>query len=125
MSSGTILLVEDDSNDVVLIQRAFRKANLTNLIQVASNGEEAINYLNHHAPDQDKTKYLRPLLILLDLKLPVMSGLEFLAWLKHVDLIIPVYFYQSFHYRCLRPVVFLIGRNIEGSTYGLHFHIIY
>jgi CheY-like chemotaxis protein len=72
----TVLLVEDDTNDVLLVRRAFRKAGLTARIEVASDGEAAVEYLGraqtHGAPG----------LLLLDLKLPRRPGLEVLGWLR-------------------------------------------
>jgi CheY-like chemotaxis protein len=78
----TILLVEDDPNDVLLIQRAFRKANLANPIQVMNDGEAAVQYLSGQEPYADRDRYPLPMLMLLDLKLPRRSGLEVLEWLK-------------------------------------------
>ena len=78
----TILLVEDDPNDVFLIQRAFRKANLANPIQVMKDGEAAVQYLSGQEPYADRDRYPLPMLMLLDLKLPRRSGLEVLEWLK-------------------------------------------
>lgn len=78
----TILLVEDDRNDVFLIQRAFRKANLANPIQVMKDGEAAVQYLSGQEPYADRDRYPLPMLMLLDLKLPRRSGLEVLEWLK-------------------------------------------
>jgi len=78
----TILLVEDDSNDVLLMQRAFRKANLTHPVQVARDGQEAIEYLNHQGNFADLTRYPLPALILLDLKMPRKNGFETLEWLR-------------------------------------------
>ena len=78
----TILLVEDDPNDVFLIQRAFRKANLANPIQVMNDGEAAVLYLSGQEPYADRDRYPLPILMLLDLKLPRRSGLEVLEWLK-------------------------------------------
>ncbi len=78
----TILLVEDDPNDVFLIQRAFRKANLANPIQVMNDGEAAVLYLSGQEPYADRDRYPLPMLMLLDLKLPRRSGLEVLEWLK-------------------------------------------
>jgi len=79
----TVLLVEDDPNDILLIQRAFRKANLTNInMQVIQDGDAAIDYLNGAGDYTDRDHYPFPVLILLDLKLPRRSGLEVLGWLR-------------------------------------------
>ncbi len=78
----TILLVEDDPNDVLLIRRAFRKSNVANPIQVVGDGEEAIAYLSGQGPYADRERYPLPLLLLLDLKLPRKSGFEVLEWLR-------------------------------------------
>ena len=77
----TILLVEDDPNDIILIKRAFSKANITNPLQVVEDGEEAIAYLAGKDRYSDRRKYPIPILILLDLKLPRKSGHEVLEWL--------------------------------------------
>jgi|SRR6266487_6681039 len=82
-SGYTILLVEDDSNDVLLMQRAFRKANLTHPVQVARDGQEAIEYLNHQGNFADESRYPLPTLMLLDLKMPRKDGFETLEWLRH------------------------------------------
>ena len=78
----SILLVEDDPNDIILIKRAFEKANITNPLQVVENGEEAISYLDGKGRYGDREKYPLPILILLDLKLPRKSGHEVLEWLR-------------------------------------------
>ena len=77
-----VLLVEDDPNDVVLIQRAFRKANIVNPIYIVENGEDAIDYLAGKGKFKDRNKYPIPTLVLLDLKLPRISGHEVLAWVR-------------------------------------------
>lgn len=82
MEPQTILLVEDDTNDVLLIQRAFRKAHVVNPLQVVGDGEQAITYLTGQPPYSDRERYPLPALVLLDLKLPRKSGLEVLAWLR-------------------------------------------
>lgn len=79
----TILLVEDDPNDVILVKRAFEKAGIANPIQVVDNGEDAQAYILGLDRFSDRKKYSLPEVILLDLKLPRKSGLEVLAWLKH------------------------------------------
>lgn len=78
----TILLVEDNPRDVLLIQRAFRKANVAIPLQVVEDGEVAIRYLSGEEPYTDRDRYPLPVLILLDLKLPRKSGAEVLAWLR-------------------------------------------
>ena len=77
-----ILLVEDDYNDVLLIQRAFRKANIKPLVSTVSDGDETILYLQGKGKYADRSQYPLPLLVLLDLKLPRRSGLEVLAWIR-------------------------------------------
>jgi CheY-like chemotaxis protein len=78
----TILMVEDRPADVLLIRRAFGKANIKNPLQVISNGEDAIAYLAGTGAFTDRDASPLPCLILLDLKLPRKSGLEVLSWLR-------------------------------------------
>ncbi|HEY9861059.1 MAG TPA: response regulator, partial [Candidatus Obscuribacterales bacterium] len=80
--SGGVLLVEDDPNDVLLIQRAFTKANLQVPMQVVDNGEAAVSYLSGAGDYSDRDQHPLPILVLLDLKLPCRSGHEVLAWLR-------------------------------------------
>ena len=70
-----ILLVEDDDVDAENVARAFKKNRISNPLYVAGNGEEALKVL------QDKNS-LRPGIILLDLNMPVMNGIEFLEVVK-------------------------------------------
>lgn len=77
-----ILLVEDNPKDVLLIQRALRKANISNSLHVVNDGDAAVQYLSGEEPFSDRTVYPLPVLILLDLKLPRRSGAEVLSWLR-------------------------------------------
>lgn len=79
---STLLLVEDDPNDVMLFRRAKDKSNLANPLQVVEDGEAAIAYLSGQGTYADRNRYPLPALVLLDLKLPRKSGLEVLAWLR-------------------------------------------
>lgn len=79
---STLLLVEDDPNDVMLFRRAKDKSNLVNPLQVVEDGEAAIAYLSGQGQYADRNRYPLPALVLLDLKLPRKSGLEVLAWLR-------------------------------------------
>jgi CheY-like chemotaxis protein len=86
-SAYPILLVEDSPDDALLIQRAFRKANLANPVQLVRDGEEAVAYLSGAAPYADRTRFPLPVFMLLDLKLPRRSGLEVLAWVRQESVV--------------------------------------
>lgn len=77
-----ILLVEDDINDAELTIRALKKLNLVNKIFHAKDGEEAISFLFGSEPDQDQAPQQLPKLILLDIKMPKLSGIEVLEKIK-------------------------------------------
>ena len=79
---GSILLVEDDPNDVFLIQRAFQKMQLRNRVSVVSDGEEAIDYLSGDGDFSARTRHPLPTLLLLDLKMPRKSGFDVLSWVR-------------------------------------------
>src|SRR5579885_222706 len=81
-ASRTVLLVEDNPDDVLLIQRAFRKAGLPYPLHQVGDGEEAISYLDGKGIYANRQQHPLPGLLLLDLKLPRKSGMEVLAWLK-------------------------------------------
>lgn len=91
-SQVEILLVEDNLNDVELTLRALKKNNLTNRIHVVNDGEEALNFLLCQGKYIDRVECKNPKLVLLDLKLPKVSGLEVLEKLKSEALtkVIPV-----------------------------------
>jgi len=80
-----ILLVEDDPDDVALIIRAFRRANLANPVKVARDGEEAVESLSGAGAHADRTSSPLPVLILLDLKVPRRNGHEVLEWMGTQD----------------------------------------
>jgi CheY-like chemotaxis protein len=79
---STILIVEDNPTDVMLIRRGFDKARLANPVQIAGDGDAAVDYLFGAGPYADRQQFPLPILILLDLKLPKRSGLEVLEWLR-------------------------------------------
>ena len=77
-----ILLVEDDPNDMELTLRALRKKNLANHIEVARDGAEALDFIFCTGPHTGRAIHEQPRLILLDLKLPKVDGLDVLQRLK-------------------------------------------
>src|ERR1051325_8315638 len=77
-----ILHVEDDPNDALLFQHACRKAGVSFDLQAVSDGDEAIAYLRGTESFSDRQKHPMPELVLLDLKMPRLSGFDVLAWLR-------------------------------------------
>lgn len=73
----TILLVEDDEIDIMNVKRAFKKNNISNQLVVARNGIEALEVLRSDVPDKPNPK-----IILLDLNMPRMGGIEFLKEIR-------------------------------------------
>ena len=78
----TILQVDDDPNDVFLLRHAMRKVGVANPIQIASDGQQAINYLQGAYEFADREKFPFPCLVLMDLKLPYVMGLDVLRWIR-------------------------------------------
>jgi CheY-like chemotaxis protein len=87
-----ILLVEDEPAHAELTRRAIRKAGNANRVFIVSDGEEAFDYLYHRGKYEDSVKYPLPGLILLDIKLPGIDGIEVLKTIKQDALLkrIPV-----------------------------------
>ena len=90
--SDTILSVEDNADDVYILRRALKKAQVTNPVHVVTDGQQAIDYLAGNGVFADRTKFPIPCLIFLDLKLPYRDGFEVLAWIRqHPELeVVPV-----------------------------------
>jgi len=87
ITNQPILLVEDDQVDVMTVKRALKEIHITNPVVNLENGEEALKYLR----DPDSAK---PCIILLDLNMPIMNGIEFLqvakrdAQLKRIPVVV-------------------------------------
>ncbi len=100
LTRKAILLVEDDSADEEFTLRALRKSNILNEVVVARNGEEALGYLFGVGRHLDRDDLL-PAVVLLDLKLPVVDGMEVLRRIRT-------------HPRTRHlPVIVLTGSNME------------
>ncbi|MFN3200171.1 MAG: response regulator [Bradymonadia bacterium] len=77
-----IVLVEDDDNDVRIIRRAIRRGHLNNTITVVRDGQEALDYLHRRPPFDDTEAWPWPDLLLLDIHLPRINGIDVLQMIK-------------------------------------------
>ena len=85
MSQNVILLVEDNPDDELLTLRALKKTGVQNEVVVAHDGVEALDYLFSSGPHAGRDPSVMPQLILLDLKLPRVNGLEVLKRLRSAE----------------------------------------
>jgi CheY-like chemotaxis protein len=100
-----LLLVEDNEDDVALVRRAFSKSNVVNPLQVVRTGEEALEYLVGTGRYSNRSEYPLPELILLDLKLPGIDGLQVLRWIR-----------QQPGLKALRVVVLTASTELHDAT---------
>ena len=77
-----ILIAEDREDDILLILRALKRAEVVNPVQIVRNGEEAISYLKGEGKFANRDEFPLPSLLLLDLKMPRTDGLETLRWIR-------------------------------------------
>jgi len=105
MIKPPILYAEDDENDALLANYAFEKAEILNPLVVVSDGKAAIEYLAGTGQYANRTEYPLPCLILLDLKLPRVSGLEVLKWIRSQPSV------------CTLPVLILTSSNQDGDVH--------
>jgi CheY-like chemotaxis protein len=105
-SKTTILMVEDDENDVYLFEREFIRLMDRIRVRRVKDGVEATEYLEGVGEYSDRVKYPLPGVILLDLGLPRINGLEFLEWLR-----------SCFHGHNERtPVIVLSSSSLEADV---------
>src|SRR5437763_14960 len=78
-----ILQIEDDENDVLFLRIAMENAGVSHPLQVAKDGRQAIEYLSGTGKFSDRGSFPLPCLVLMDLKLPRLSGHEVLKWIRN------------------------------------------
>ena len=76
-----VLVAEDEETDVMLLRVAWERALVPNPLVVAHDGQEMIDYLSGKPPFADRISHPLPVLLLVDLKMPRMTGFDVLAWL--------------------------------------------
>jgi two-component system, response regulator len=101
MSYKVVLLIEDNPSDVELTKRAFSREHPLSTIVVAEDGQTALDYLFGTGAYADRDSHERPALVLLDLKLPIVDGLDVL---RHI---------RSDAHTCRLPVVVLTSSKEE------------
>ena len=77
-----ILVVEDDENDLMFLKRAMKEVGVTNPIQVATDGQKVLDYFQGTGKFANRLEFPLPCLVLLDLKLPYVMGLDVLTWIR-------------------------------------------
>jgi CheY-like chemotaxis protein len=104
MDNFTILIAEDDPNDVMLLELAIRKNGITNPVKVVRDGEEAIEYLEGKGQYKDRERFPFPSVIISDVKMPRRNGLEVVEWVRR-------------HPTCsIIPIVMLSGSRIQNDV---------
>jgi CheY-like chemotaxis protein len=104
MDNFTILIAEDEPNDVMLLELAIRKNGIRNPVKVVRDGEEAIEYLEGKGQYKDRERFPFPSVIISDVKMPRRNGLEVIEWVRR-------------HPRCsIIPIVMLSGSRIQNDV---------
>ena len=78
-----ILVADDDENDTLLLERAFKKVGVEMPVRVCRDGAEAMEYLKGEGKYADRTEYPFPRVVVTDLKMPKCTGFDLLQWLQN------------------------------------------
>src|ERR1051326_5889204 len=97
----SVLLVEDDPADIFIMERAWKKAEIQNPLRVINDGQQAVDYISGKGDFTNREQNPLPCLILLDIKLPYLSGLQVVKWLR------------SYEPASTIPCVFLTSSNAD------------
>jgi CheY-like chemotaxis protein len=103
MRNNPILLVEDEEHDVIFMQMALQSAKVRNPLAVAYDGHQALCYLEGQGEFANRRRHPLPRLVLLDLRLPRLPGLDVLKWIR-----------EQPHFRQL-PVIVLSTSNQDSD----------
>ena len=118
-----LLVAEDDANDVFFLERAFKEADVQNPLQIVHDGQETIDYLAGVGNFSDRSKYPLPYLLILDLKMPRMTGMDVLKWLQDQPELrsLPVIVFSSSAHRLDIERAYQLGANafvVKPSSLG-------
>src|SRR5689334_3395224 len=102
-NNGPILVADDDADEIVLLRLAFLKAGLSNRLISVGDGEECVQYLRGEGEFADRSLFPLPQLLLLDLKMPRLNGIQVLTWIRSQP-----------HFRQL-PVIVLTGTTFDSD----------
>lgn len=81
-SKHHILVAEDNEDDIFILQATLKRVGIRNPVQFCRTGQEVVEYLRGEGAFVDRSQFPIPRLLLLDLKMPVMSGLDVLRWMR-------------------------------------------
>ena len=113
MREKSILIVDDSEQDTTLLRRALKKSNFSSFVDVVQDGELAIDYLTATGEFADRAGATLPVVVLLDINLPRVSGIEVLGRLRRNKLtrMLPVVMFTSSDEDCDRQQCYEIGAN--------------
>lgn len=113
MNTGCVLQVEDEDHDVIFLQLAWEAANVKNPVFVARDGLQAIAYLRGDGKFSDRREFPLPALVLLDIRLPYVPGLEVLKWIRSQPALrqLPVIIFTSSNQNSDVEAAYRLGAN--------------
>ena len=109
--TNLILHVEDEENDAFLMQHAFNKAGVTAPVHVATDGQQALDYLKGEGKFSNRAEFPFPSLVLLDLKLPYVPGLDVVKFIRDTGLSVIVVILSSSESEADIAAAYRLGAN--------------